>query len=137
MAKKKPSFSQNTIPQDYPYGFSSDIATERIARGLNEEVITTLSQKKKEPTWLLEWRLAAYRAWVHMSCPQWANVSFPPIDYQAISYYAAPKKRNLSSLDELDEATRTTFQKLGIPVQEQKRLAGVAIDELTADDFLF
>ncbi|MEM7362284.1 MAG: Fe-S cluster assembly protein SufB [Bacteroidota bacterium] len=128
MAPKKESFSRKTIEQDYPYGFSSKIDSERLGCGLNEEVIRTLSRKKKEPSWLLAWRLSAYEAWYKMSCPQWANVSFPPIDYQAISYYAAPKKRNLRSLEELDEATRTTFEKLGIPVNEQKRLAGVALD---------
>ena len=127
MAQEK-TFSKETLPQDYPYGFTSQIDTERLPLGLSEAVVTAISQKKKEPEWLLQWRLNAYRAWQTMQPPAWANLSFPPIDHQAVSYYAAPKKRNLASLDELDEVTRTTFEKLGIPVYEQKRLAGVAID---------
>ncbi len=127
MAQER-TFSAENLPQDYPYGFTSQIDTERLPLGLSEAVVTAISQKKKEPEWLLQWRLNAYRTWQEMQPPEWANVSFPPIDYQAVSYYAAPKKRNLASLDELDEVTRTTFEKLGIPVYEQKRLAGVAID---------
>ena len=120
--------SSEFISEDYPYGFTSDIPTERVAKGLNEEVIKEISRKKEEPDWLLGWRLDGYRAWLSMTPPEWSNLYYSPIDYQSISYYAAPKRKNLKSLDELDEETRTTFERLGIPIQEQKRLAGVAVD---------
>jgi len=128
MVDKKQSFSPEMINKEYPYGFTSEIETDSIARGLNEEVVRTISRKKHEPPWLLAWRLEAYASWTKMTPPKWANLRIPEIDYQAISYYAAPKRRALNSLDELDEATRKTFEKLGIPLQEQKLLAGVAVD---------
>ena len=124
---KKPS-TGNPITKKYAYGFDSPIETERLRKGLNPAVITDLSKKKKEPAWLLAWRLEAYENWLTMKDPLWGNLTFPPIDYQAITYYAAPKKRNLSSLDDLDPVTRNTFEKLGIPIAEQKRIAGVALD---------
>jgi Fe-S cluster assembly protein SufB len=115
--------------REYKYGFVTDVEQEIAAKGLNEDVIRLISSKKEEPEWLLEWRLKAYRAWLQMTEPTWHNVHYPPIDYQAISYYAAPKKKpNLNSLDEVDPEIRSTFEKLGIPLEEQKLLAGVAVD---------
>jgi Fe-S cluster assembly protein SufB len=115
--------------QQYKYGFVTDIETESIPRGLNEDVIRLISAKKHEPAWLLEWRLKAYRAWLTMTEPTWQNVKFNPIDYQAIIYYSAPKQRpKLNSLDEVDPELRRTFEKLGIPLEEQKLLSGVAVD---------
>jgi Fe-S cluster assembly protein SufB len=115
--------------QQYKYGFVTDIETESIPRGLNEDVVRLISAKKHEPAWLLEWRLKAYRAWLTMKEPTWQNVKFNPIDYQAIIYYSAPKQRpKLNSLDEVDPELRRTFEKLGIPLEEQKLLSGVAVD---------
>ncbi|HEY8495024.1 MAG TPA: Fe-S cluster assembly protein SufB [Myxococcota bacterium] len=115
---------------DYEWGFTTDVEQDVIEPGLSEDVIRTISAKKGEPDWLLEWRLGAYRRWLTMEEPHhWARVSYPPIDYQAIRYYAAPKrKKQLESLDELDPEIRRTYEKLGIPLDEQKRLAGVAVD---------
>jgi Fe-S cluster assembly protein SufB len=115
--------------REYKYGFVTDVEQEIAPKGLNEDVIRLISAKKEEPEWLLEWRLKAYRAWLQMTEPTWHNVHYPPIDYQAISYYAAPKKKpQLNSLDEVDPEIRSTFEKLGIPLEEQKLLAGVAVD---------
>ena len=116
--------------QDYQYGFVTDIEQEQIAPGLSEDTIRFLSQKKGEPEFLLEWRLKAYRHWKTMAEPRWANVHYPPIDYQAISYYAAPKREDSGpqSLDEVDPELIRTYKKLGIPLEEQKMLAGVAVD---------
>ena len=127
------STSTETIEQlatrEYKYGFVTDIETDTIPPGLNEDVIRAISAKKHEPEWLLEFRLKAYRAWLDMKEPTWHNVHYDPIDYQAISYYSAPKKKPvLSSLDEVDPELRSTFAKLGIPLEEQKLLAGVAVD---------
>jgi Fe-S cluster assembly protein SufB len=117
------------VLQPYKYGFVTDIESELAPAGLNEDIIRLISQKKGEPDWMLEWRLRAYRQWLKMSEPKWANVKYGPIDYQAIHYYAAPKQRTRArSLDELDPKLRETFEKLGIPISEQKRLAGVAVD---------
>ncbi|HMQ46086.1 MAG TPA: Fe-S cluster assembly protein SufB [Saprospiraceae bacterium] len=114
---------------DYKYGFTSDIETETIPKGLSEDVVRLISQKKNEPEWLTEWRLKAYRHWLTMTEPVWPNVHYPAIDYQDIIYYAAPKpKKELSSLDEVDPELLRTFEKLGIPLDEQKLLAGVAVD---------
>lgn len=114
---------------DYKYGFTSDIDTETIPKGLNEDVVRLISAKKEEPEWLLEWRLNAYRKWTAMKEPKWPNVHYPPIDYQDIIYYAAPKKKKtLKSLDEVDPELIETFNKLGISIEEQKRLTGVAVD---------
>jgi len=125
--------AQKTIEElanrEYKYGFVTDIEADTVPPGLNEDVIRHISAKKGEPEWLLEWRLKAYAAWQTMTEPTWHNVHYPPIDYQAISYYSAPKRKpQLSSLDEVDPEVRATFQKLGIPLEEQKLLAGVAVD---------
>lgn len=115
--------------QEYKYGFFTDIEQEIAPKGLNEDTIKLISSKKEEPEWLLEWRLKAYRHWLTMKEPRWAHVTFPPIDYQNISYYAAPKaKTSPKSLDEIDPEIRETYEKLGIPLDEQKMLAGVAVD---------
>ena len=114
---------------DYKYGFTSNIESDVIPKGLSEDVVRLISQKKNEPEWLTEWRLAAYRNWLGMTEPKWPNVHYPPIDYQDIIYYAAPKKKEqLKSLDEVDPELLETFNKLGIPLDEQKLLAGVAVD---------
>jgi len=113
--------------REYTAGFVTKIEEERLPPGLNEDVIRRISAIKEEPAWLTEWRLAAYRHWRAMREPHWAKVSYAPIDYQAISYYAAPKKRP-KSLDEVDPEILATYEKLGIPLEEQKMLAGVAVD---------
>jgi Fe-S cluster assembly protein SufB len=114
--------------QDYKYGFVTDVEAETVPRGLNEDIVRQISARKGEPEWLLEWRLKAYRTWLTLADPDWANVKHEPIDYQAIIYYSAPKKKALQSLDEVDPEIRATFEKLGIPLDEQKALAGVAVD---------
>ena len=115
--------------KEYKYGFVTDIEAESLPNGLNEDIIKQLSLKKNEPEWMLEWRLKAYRQWTKMKEPHWSNVNYPAIDYQAISYYSAPKKKpQLNSLDEVDPELRKTFEKLGISLEEQKRLSGVAVD---------
>jgi Fe-S cluster assembly protein SufB len=115
--------------QDYKYGFVTDIEADTVAPGLNEDIVRLISAKKEEPEWLLEWRLKSFRHWLTMKEPTWANVKFGPIDYQGIRYYSAPKqKKTLNSLDEVDPELRRTFEKLGISLEEQKRLSGVAVD---------
>ena len=115
--------------REYQYGFVTDVEAETVPKGLNEEVVRLISEKKREPAWLLEWRLKAYRTWLTMTEPTWQNVHYPAINYQDIIYYSAPKKRPaLNSLDEVDPEIRATFEKLGIPLEEQKLLAGVAVD---------
>ena len=116
--------------QEYKFGFVTDIEQETVPPGLNEDTIRLISAKKREPEWLLEWRLKAYRHWLTAKEPDWANVNFHPIDYQAIIYYAAPKKAGLGaySLDEVDPKLLETYAKLGIPLREQEWLAGVAVD---------
>jgi Fe-S cluster assembly protein SufB len=115
--------------QDYKYGFITDIEADVAPPGLNEDVVRLISAKKEEPEWLLEWRLKALRHWMTLTEPTWANVSHPPIDYQSISYYSAPKqKKKLNSLDEVDPELREAFEKLGISLDEQKRMSGVAVD---------
>jgi Fe-S cluster assembly protein SufB len=115
----------------YKHGWVTDIETEVAPKGLNEDIIRFISAKKQEPEWLLEWRLKAYRGWLKMVEPHWANVKYDPIDYQAIRYYAAPKtKAPLGSLDQVDPRLLETYQKLGIPLSEQKLLAGVAVDAI-------
>ena len=113
----------------YAYGFESDIEADMAPKGLTEETVQLISNKKNEPDWLLEWRLKAYRHWTSMKEPDWPNLTYPPINYQDIIYYAAPKKRPvLDKLEDADPELLETFKKLGIPLQEQKRLAGVAMD---------
>ena len=121
---------QELANQEYKYGFVTDIEADAIPRGLNEEVIRTISARKNEPAFLLEWRLRAYRHWLTMKEPAWHNVHYPPIDYQDIIYYAAPKsgKDGPKSLDEVDPELLKTYEKLGISLQEQERLSGVAVD---------
>jgi Fe-S cluster assembly protein SufB len=117
------------VLQPYKYGFVTDIDAETIPLGLNEDIIRLISQKKGEPAFMLEWRLKAYRHWLTMTEPTWHNVHYDPIDYQAIRYYAAPKQeKQLDSLDQVDPKLLETFEKLGIPISERKRLAGVAVD---------
>ena len=117
----------DSINQEYKYGFVTDIEQEKIPPGLNEDVVKLISKKKNEPEWLCEWRLKAYRHWLKMVEPDWAKVNYPKIDFNEISYFAAPKKK-LNSLDEVDSEILDTYNKLGIPLQEQKMLAGVAVD---------
>ena len=114
---------------EYKYGFTSDIDTDIIPAGLNEDVIRLISHKKQEPEWLLEFRLKAFRYWLTLTPPTWAHLKIPEIDFQAISYFAAPKKKDTpKSLDEVDPALIDTFNRLGIPLQEQKVLSGMAVD---------
>src|SRR5262249_25053261 len=121
---------QQFADREYKWGFVTDVEAETVPRGLSEDIIRLISAKKKEPDWLLEWRLKAYRHWLTMEEPRWwPNLKIGPIDYQGIIYYSAPKpKKQLSSLDEVDPELRKTFEKLGISLDEQKRLAGVAVD---------
>ena len=114
---------------EYKYGFTTDIESDKIEKGLNEDVVRLISQKKNEPEWMLEYRLNAFKTWQEMEEPNWANIDYPKPNYQDIIYYAAPKaKTKLNSLDELDPELKKTFDKLGISLNEQKRLAGVAVD---------
>lgn len=112
----------------YKYGFETNIESERAPKGLSEDTIRFISAKKKEPEWMLEWRLKAYRLWLTMEEPTWAAVDYPKIDYQESYYYSAPKKSTLKSLDEVDPELLRTYEKLGIPLKEQEVLAGVAVD---------
>jgi Fe-S cluster assembly protein SufB len=115
--------------REYQHGFYTDIDVDTVPRGLNEDIVRLISAKKGEPDWLLEWRLKAYRHWLTMKEPRWPNVHYPPVRFQDIFYYAAPKpKKTLNSLDEVDPELRRTFEKLGISLDEQKRLSGVAVD---------
>ena len=118
----------SNLEKDYQYGFVTDIESETIPPGLNEDVIKTISRKKNEPKWLLDWRIKAYRHWQKKRDPNWANIKYPEIDYQSISYFSEPKKKKLSSLDEVDPQLLETYNKLGIPLEEQKMLSGVAVD---------
>ena len=114
---------------DYKYGFYTDIEADEAPPGINEDIIRFISAKKKEPLWMLEWRLKAFKIWQEMTEPEWANVTYPKPDFQAIKYYSAPKqKKQLESLDEVDPELRRTFERLGISLDEQKRLSGVAVD---------
>jgi len=120
---------QNLVNQPYRHGFVTDIDADVAPKGLNEDIIRFISHKKNEPDWLLEFRLKAYRHWLTMTEPTWPNVEYPKIDFQDIIYYSAPKpKAKLASMDEVDPELRRTFEKLGVPLHEQKALAGVAVD---------
>src|ERR1700746_2910244 len=122
-------FLKESIDREYKYGFVTPFESEEVPRGLSEDVVRLISQKKNEPEWLLEWRLKAYRLWLTMKEPTWQNVKFDPINYQDIVSYSAPKKKkSLNSLDEVDPEVKRTFDKLGIPLEEQKLLSGVAVD---------
>ena len=128
------SDSTNTIEtfanQEYKWGFVTDIEADAIPRGLSEDVVRLISAKKQEPEWLPEWRLKAYRHWLTLKEPEWANVSFPKIDYQDIIYYSSPKAKGdgPKTLDDVDPELLKTYEKLGIPLQERAILAGVAVD---------
>ncbi len=115
--------------QEYEHGWSVDLESDQAPKGLNEDIVRFISAKKNEPEWLLEWRLKAFRKWLELTEPTWANIKYPKIDFQDIIYYSAPKKqKELKSLDEVDPELRETFSKLGISLEEQKRLTGVAVD---------
>lgn len=120
-----------TLPDtEYKWGFSTDIETDTVGKGLNEDVIRLISSKKNEPEWMLDYRLKAFRYWLTLTEPTWANVKYPKIDFQDICYYSAPKKKadGPKSMDELDPELIKTFEKLGIPLTEQKRISGIAVD---------
>src|SRR5689334_4660024 len=122
---------ESLVNREYQYGFVTDVETDTIPPGLSEQVIALISSKKQEPQWLLDWRLKAYRRWLTMKEPHWANVTYTPIDYQSQSYYSAPKSVTpLQSLDEVDPELLRTYEKLGIPLAEQKFLSGVAVDAI-------
>ena len=129
MAYTEEELKKELESKEYAYGFYTDIESDTFPVGLNEEVVRAISKRKNEPAWMTEWRLEAYEAWSAMEEPDWANVEYPKPDFQAISYYSAPKKApKYNSLDEVDPELLDTFKKLGIPVEEQKRLSGVAVD---------
>jgi len=129
MASSSTRTIQDLTEREYKYGFVTDIEAETVPRGLNEETIRAISAKKNEPGFMLEWRLRAFRHWLTMKEPAWANVHYPPIDYQDIIYYSAPKlKKQPKSLEEIDPELLKTYEKLGIPLAERGRLAGVAVD---------
>ena len=118
-----------SITEKYKYGFTTDIGSDKAPKGLNEDIVKLISAKKKEPKWLLDWRLKAFKAWKKMEEPNWSMVKFPKINYQDAYYYSVPKpKKKLKSLNEVDPAILSTYEKLGIPLEEQKRLTGVAVD---------
>src|SRR5499427_7692482 len=124
---------QDLADREYKWGFVTQVEEERVPKGLNEDIIRLISAKKKEPEFMLEWRLKAYRHWAALEKaeaePKWANIKYGPVDYQDIVYYSAPKRKpTLESLDQLDPEILRTYEKLGIPLEEQKMLAGVAVD---------
>ncbi|HJU68327.1 MAG TPA: Fe-S cluster assembly protein SufB [Gemmatimonadaceae bacterium] len=122
---------ESLVTREYQHGFVTEVETETVPRGLSEDTIRLISAKKNEPPFMLEWRLKAYRRWQSMTEPHWSNVTYPAIDYQDIIYYSAPKSvKPLQSLDEADPELLRTYEKLGIPLTEQKRLAGVAVDAI-------
>ena len=127
--KEENDVLERTVASEYKYGFVTEIETDVVAKGLNENTVRLISAKKNEPQWMLEWRLKAYHHWLQMEEPKWPNVKYPPINYQDIIYYAAPKKKKtVNGLDEVDPELLKTFDKLGISLNEQKRLSGVAVD---------
>ena len=129
MAYTEEELKKELESKEYAYGFYTDIESDTFPVGLNEEVVRAISKRKNEPAWMTEWRLEAYEAWSAMEEPDWANVDYPKPDFQGISFYSAPKKApKYNSLDEVDPELLDTFKKLGIPVEEQKRLSGVAVD---------
>jgi Fe-S cluster assembly protein SufB len=122
---------ETLVNREYKYGFVTDIESDVAPKGLNEDIVRLISAKKHEPPFMLEWRLKAFRGWLKMTEPHWPNVKYPPIDYQDLRYYAAPKtQKPLGSLDDVDPKLRETYEKLGIPLSEQKILAGVAVDAI-------
>ena len=126
---KNQQIIDSAIKQEYEYGFVTDIDQDTIAPGLSDDVIKFISSKKNEPDWLLDWRLKAYHRWLKMKEPDWSKLNYSKIDFQSISYYSAPKKqKKLKSLDEVDPELLKTYNKLGIPLEEQKMLSNVAVD---------
>jgi Fe-S cluster assembly protein SufB len=122
---------ENLVNRDYQYGFVTDVEADTLPRGLSEETVRQISAKKREPAFLLEWRLRAYRRWLTMKEPHWSNVTYPAIDYQNVSYYSAPKSaKTLGSLEEVDPELLRTYERLGISLTEQKRISGVAVDAI-------
>src|SRR4051812_757060 len=122
---------ESLVNKEYAYGFVTDVETDSIGRGLSEDVIRLISSKKNEPAFMLEWRLNAYRRWLTMKEPHWGNLHYDPINYQNIIYYSAPKSvKPLQSLDEVDPELLRAYEKLGISLNEQKKLAGVAVDAI-------
>jgi len=119
---------EKSISQDYKYGFETAVEQDTLPPGLDDEVIRRISEIKQEPEWLLEWRLKAYHHWLNMKEPNWAKVHYPSIDYKSISYYSAPRQKSVKSLDEVDPEILETYKKLGIPLDEQKMMEGVAVD---------
>ena len=129
MSSTEVSKIEELANKEYKYGFVSEIDADTLPKGLNEDIIRQLSAKKNEPEFMLEWRLKAYKHWLTMKEPHWANVKYPPVNYQGLSYYSAPKKKpTLKSLDEVDPELLSVYEKLGISLDEQKRLTGVAVD---------
>jgi Fe-S cluster assembly protein SufB len=129
MAYTERELAKELENKKYEYGFTTDVESDVIKKGLNEDVVRLISSKKNEPEWLLEWRLDAFRKWKEMEEPEWAHLNYQKPDFQNLSYYAAPKqKKKLNSLDEVDPEILKTFEKLGIPIEEQKVLSGVAVD---------
>jgi Fe-S cluster assembly protein SufB len=129
MEKDKDKIINDVTSGEYKYGFYTDIETDRIPKGLSEDIVRLISRKKNEPEWLLEFRLKSFRHWQTIKMPTWANLKIPPINYQDIIYYAAPKqKASIESIDDIDPELKRTFDKLGIPLEEQKHLSGVAVD---------
>lgn len=127
--KEEMDVLEQTVARDYQYGFVTQIDTDTVPKGLNEDIIRLISKKKEEPEWMLNWRLKAYQHWLKMEDPDWANITYPAIDFQDIIYYAAPrKKKKINGLEEVDPELLKTFDKLGISLNEQKRLTGVAVD---------
>src|SRR5437868_1369930 len=127
---KTPKPTQTMPDTEYKWCFTTDIETDQVAKGLNEDIIRLISSKKNEPEWMLDYRLKAYRHWLTMTEPTWAAVTYPKIDFQDIRYYSAPKKKTdpAKNLDDLDPELLKTFERLGIPLQEQKRISGIAVD---------
>lgn len=129
MHEENDDILEQITTSEYKYGFVTDIEADSAPKGLNEDIVRFISAKKKEPEWLLEWRLKAYRHWLKMEEPKWPNVHYPPIDYQDVIYYSAPKQKvTPKNLDEIDPELRRTFERLGISLTEQKRLSGIAVD---------
>ncbi len=129
MYEENDNILEQVTTSEYKYGFVTDIDADSAPKGLSEDIVRFISAKKKEPSWLLDWRLKAYRQWLDMVEPTWPNVHYPPINYQDVIYYSAPKQKIApNSLDEIDPELRNTFEKLGISLTEQKRLSGIAVD---------
>ena len=128
MAYTEEELKKELESQEYQYGFTTDIDSETFPVGLNEDIVKAISKKKNEPEWMTQWRLEAYSSWKDMEEPNWHNVKYKKPDFQAISYFSAPKTNKYKSLDEVDPELIKTFNKLGISIEEQKKLAGVAVD---------